>query len=73
MSQVLRAIPVVSTPNMMATAAEIAQLEADLLAVIVGYEERTGRRITSLEVVTEGSFRTTAVDATWMTVKPRMM
>jgi len=55
------------------TEAEIAELEAALLAVIVGYEERTGRRIKSLQVVSEGTTRTTSIDATWMTIKPVTM
>ena len=62
-----------SAPNMMDTQPEIAELETALLAVIVYYEERTGRRIKALQVVCEGSSRTTSVDATWMTIKPTTM
>ena len=42
-----------TVPNMMDTAEEIAELEAALLGVIRGYEERTGRRIKSLQVVSD--------------------
>ena len=62
-----------SVPNMMDTPEEIAALEAALLSVIVGYEERTGRRIKTLQVLSEGLIRTTSIDATWMTIKPITM
>lgn len=58
---------------MMDTEAEIAELESALLSVIVSYEERTGRRIKTLQVVSEGSARTTSIDATWLTVRPITM